>query len=274
MTEALKGGPAERVVNGDLQLACQGLLAPKSPKIAPRAPGRRELSAIAGHFDPLRPERGRSLPGTDIAARRCMTDRKCSIRPTLQRLVFGLALASAGFATSARADDDAPRPQRDDDDDSGHRSRKDNDRSKTHIAVDFDFDTALDAPGADAGGGGALRLGQKFDILLVSLTPEFGGGYHAFGGNDQTRLYSGFIGGRLGIGKIVEPSIFAHLGLAHAAGLENRTAPIMDAGLAVDLTLLPLIDLGFHAGYNAMFPRNDGSALKFLTLGAQAAIVL
>jgi hypothetical protein len=48
----------------------------------------------------------------------------------------------------------------------------------------------------------------------------------------------------------------------------------MDAGLAIDFTLLPLIDLGLHAGYNAMFPRDDGSALKFVTLGAQAAIVL
>ena len=33
-------------------------------------------------------------------------------------------------------------------------------------------------------------------------------------------------------------------------------------------------DLGLHAGYNAMFPRDDGSALKFVTLGAHAAIVL
>ena len=142
------------------------------------------------------------------------------------------------------------------------------------IAVDFDFGTALDSPGTKNGGGGALRLGQEFDLLLLSLTPEIGGGYHAFGGNDETRLYSGFIGGRLAVGKIIEPSVFAHLGLAKTKGLEDRVAPIMDAGLAIDLTLLPLIDIGFHAGYNAMFPRDDGSALKFVTLGAQAALVL
>jgi|GEM_PF-835112 len=189
----------------------------------------------------------------------------------LSKLLFGLTIAACAVATSARADDDRRPPERDDD---ARPSRKDNDKSKTHIAVDFDWGTALDAPGTKTGGGGALRLGQELDLLLVSLTPEIGGTYHAFGGNDETRLYSGIIGGRLAVGKIVEPSIYGHLGLAHVNGSENRTAPIMDAGLAVDFTLLPLIDLGLHAGYNAMLPRDDGSALKFVTLGAQAAIVL
>jgi hypothetical protein len=109
---------------------------------------------------------------------------------------------------------------------------------------------------------------------LVSLTPEFGGGYHSFGGSDATKIYTGFLGGRFGVGKIVEPSIFGHLGVGHVSGIENRTAPVMDAGLALDFTLLPLIDLGLHGGYNVMMPRNDGSALKFITLGAQAALVL
>lgn len=189
---------------------------------------------------------------------------------SLTHLLFGLgAVASVVVATPARADDDARRY-----DESPRHNRRDDDTSKTHIAVDFDFGSALDAPQTKSGGGGALRLGQEFDLFLVSLTPELGGSYHAFGGNDETKLYSGFLGGRLAIGKIVEPSIFGHLGVAHVAGLESRTAPIMDGGLAVDFTLLPLIDLGVHGAYNVMFPRDDGSALKFLTLGAHAALVL
>lgn len=197
------------------------------------------------------------------------------LRHSLTRLVFGLG-AIAGLmvvATPARADDSDPQARRDEDD-APRRSRRDNDKSRTHIAVDADFGSALDAPATKSGGGGALRLGQEFDLLIVSLTPEFGGSYHSFGGHDDTRLYSGFLGGRLAIGKIVEPSIFGHLGVAHVAGLETRTAPIVDGGLAVDFTLLPLIDLGVHGAYNAMFPRDDGSALKFITLGAHAALVL
>jgi hypothetical protein len=192
-------------------------------------------------------------------------DQPKSFFIALPRLLLLGALTTAGiaWAAPARADDEGDRP-----------SRRHEGAGDTHIAVDFDFGSALDAPGTKAGGGGALRLGQKFDLFLISLTPELGGSYHSFGGDDQTKIYSGFLGGRLGVGKIIEPSVFGHLGLGHVDGLETRTAPILDAGLALDFTLLPLIDLGLHAGYNVMLPRNDGTALKFMTLGAQAALVL
>ena len=157
--------------------------------------------------------------------------------------------------------------------DEPHDSRRD-DGSRLHIAVDFDANAAVNTPGTNSGGGGALRVGNKLDLFLISLTPEIGGGYHAFGGPNDARLYSGFVGGRLGVGKILEPSIFGHLGVGHVSGIEDRTAPLMDVGLALDLTLLPLIDLGVHGGYNAMFPRDNGTALKFMTVGAQAALVL
>ncbi len=151
--------------------------------------------------------------------------------------------------------------------------RRDSDNSKTHIAVDFDFDNALNEPGTEAGGGGAIRVGQEFDLFLVSLTPEVGGSYHAFGGEADNRIYAGFLGGRLGIGKVIEPSIFAHLGVARVVGLESRTAPLFDVGLALDFTLLPLLDLGVHGAYNAMLPRDNSSSFSWITLGVHAALV-
>lgn len=143
----------------------------------------------------------------------------------------------------------------------------------TQIAVDFDFSTAVDEPSTSSGGGGALRVGRKFDLLLVSLTPEIGGGYHGFGGDYNAKIYSAFVGGRLGVGKILEPSVFGHVGVARLDGAVERTAPVLDAGLALDFTLLPLIDLGVHGSYNVLMPRDDGSALKFFILGAHAALV-
>ncbi|HXK18020.1 MAG TPA: hypothetical protein VNG33_09465 [Polyangiaceae bacterium] len=191
---------------------------------------------------------------------------------SLQMLPGLLGLASlVCVSLPARAEDGRPRDNYDDD----RSSRRDSGSAgKTHIALDFDFGSALAEPETRDGGGGALRLGQKFDLFLVSFTPEIGGGYHAFGGTDQTKIYSGFIGGRFGVGKILEPSIFGHVGVARVHGFETRTAPLLDTGLALDFTLLPLIDLGVHGGYNVMLPRNDESALKFFTLGAQAALVL
>jgi hypothetical protein len=144
----------------------------------------------------------------------------------------------------------------------------------TQVAVDFDFGAALDEPGIDQGGGGAIRVGQKFDLLLLSLTPEAGGSYHAFSGDAGSKIYSGFLGGKLGIGAVVQPSIFAHLGVAHLDAIESRTAPKLDGGLALDFTLIPLIDLGVHGGYNVMFPSSDQESLSWLTFGAHAALVL
>jgi len=155
-----------------------------------------------------------------------------------------------------------------------HAEEKGSSYGKTHIAVDFDFNSAFDELDTKMGGGGALRIGQKFKFLLISLTPEVGGSYHAFGGDDETRLYSGFLGGRLGFGSVVEPSIFAHWGLARLEGQQERTGSVLDAGLALDVTILPLIDFGVHGGYNVMPANDDGGTLKFLTLGAQVALVL
>ena len=177
-----------------------------------------------------------------------------------------LLLAPAAFADDEKSYDGGR--------DEGDRDSDERDDSTTNIALDLDFGAALDQPGTKSGGGGALRIGQELDLFLISLTPEVGGSYHAFGGDDETRTYGGFVGGRLAIGKIIEPSIFAHAGVARVQGFESRTAPTLDGGLALDFTLLPLIDLGVHGAYNVIFPREDGSSLEFVTLGAHAALVL
>lgn len=181
-----------------------------------------------------------------------------------------ITAASLLFAPAVLADDERHGDSRDE----GDRGSDERDDSNTNIALDFDFGAALDQPGAKSGGGGALRIGQELDLFLISLTPELGGSYHAFGGDDKTRIYGGFVGGRLAIGKIIEPAIFAHAGVARVDGFQSRTAPTLDGGLALDFTLLPLIDLGVHGAYNIILPRDDGSSLEFVTLGAHAALVL
>jgi hypothetical protein len=192
------------------------------------------------------------------------------IPPTILKTSLSL-LAASGLllASPARADHDHHDGTASDRDDARDRGN-----TRTHIAVDFDFGSALSEPGTSSGGGGALRLGQELDLALISLTPELGGSYHGFGGDAETRIYTGFLGGRLAVGKIIEPAAFAHLGVGRVEGTESRTAPVMDGGLAIDLTLLPLIDLGVHGAYNVMFPRDDGNSLKWVTLGAHAALVL
>lgn len=183
--------------------------------------------------------------------------------------LLGLGLVAASclaIASPAHADEYGR-------DDGARQNRRDG-VGRTHIAVDGDFNAAVNESDVDAGAGGALRLGRELDLFLVSLTPELGGSYHSFGGDDRLKLYGGFIGGRLSLGKIIEPSLFAHVGVGRLDAPDSRTAPTLDGGLAIDFTLLPLINFGVHGAYNVLLPGSGSDAFKFVTLGAQVALVL
>jgi len=143
--------------------------------------------------------------------------------------------------------------------------------ARLHIGLDMDFNHSLDI--ARSGGGFNVRVGEELDLIAVSLTPEIGFGYHAFSGANDPHIYTGFAGGRLSFGKIIEPSVYAHAGIGRLVAGESRTSPLIDGGLALDFTLLPLIDIGVHGGYNVVLPKADDDAFKYFTVGLQAALV-
>jgi hypothetical protein len=102
-----------------------------------------------------------------------------------------------------------------------------------------------------SGVGGALRLGHEYDLLLVSLTPELMGTLHDFSGPSDPLVFSGMGGGRLTLGKVIEPGVFAHVGVGHASmPLDSRTGLAFDLGATVDLTLIPAVDLGVQGAYD------------------------
>ncbi|HEY2410509.1 MAG TPA: hypothetical protein VGI10_31105 [Polyangiaceae bacterium] len=146
----------------------------------------------------------------------------------------------------------------------------------TVLAADLDWTGGIGERGVSTGQGGAIRLGYKLDMVLASLTPEVGGGYHWFRGAADASLKQGFLGGRLRFGKILEPGVYAHLGYGvldeavPGAGFSGVSA---DAGVSLDLTLLPVLDLGVHAGYNGILANSEHAAFDSYVLGLQAALV-
>jgi len=145
----------------------------------------------------------------------------------------------------------------------------------TKIALDLDYAGGINEDGIGSGTGGALRFGQELDLIAVSLTPEIGVSYHTFSGDLDPSHYEGFVGARLAFGKIIEPSVFAHVGIGRlnldAVDLHD-TGPEFDAGLALDLTVLPLIDIGVHAMYD--FQKLDsGENFDWYKVGAHVALV-
>jgi len=145
--------------------------------------------------------------------------------------------------------------------------------AETKLALDLDWVGGIDESGVDAGGGGALRLGQELDLILVSLTPEIGASYHTFGGPSDLTHTSGFLGARIAFGKVLEPGVFAHLGVGHLSGAADfsETAASVDAGVTLDFTLLPIIDIGAHAAYDALLI-SDADAFDWYRVGLHAAV--
>jgi hypothetical protein len=147
--------------------------------------------------------------------------------------------------------------------------------ASTEIAADLDFSGVFDEP-VSSGYGGALRAGYGLNLLLLKLTPEFGASFHRFTGEPGVSLVRAFVGGRLALGSGLEPGVYAHLGIGHLSGNSalNRTTPAFDAGLFLDLTILPLINLGVHGSYNALLHGEQPNAFDFYLIGAHAALVL
>lgn len=152
-------------------------------------------------------------------------------------------------------------------------------KSGTAIGVDWDYTNGIDEPAARKGGTGFnVRLGYKLDLKLLQLTPEVGGGYHTFGGDAGVKLEQGFVGARVSFLKVLEPGAYAHIGYGHMPGGYNpsRSAMTVDAGLTLDLTILPLVDIGVHGGYNGMPKSGDdpgSAAFDSYVLGLHGALI-
>jgi len=146
--------------------------------------------------------------------------------------------------------------------------------SGTALGVDLNYTNGINEPAVGAGTGFNVRLGYKLDLLVLQLTPEIGGGYHTFSGDAKVRLSQGIVGGRLQFGKILEPGLYAHLGYGHLSAVGgSHSGATADGGVTLDLTLLPLIDVGVHAGYNGLLKSGDFQAFDSYVVGAHGSII-
>jgi hypothetical protein len=149
----------------------------------------------------------------------------------------------------------------------------------TVFGVDLNFNDGISGNDATAGAGVDLYFGPRLDLAILTLTTELSGGFHDFGGELDPAVYRLMAGGRLGIGAIIRPSIFAHLGVGHLRfdepvgdGRDGRTDLAGDLGAALDFTILPLVDLGVQASYNVVTGGEE--PFEWLQAGVHVTFVL
>jgi hypothetical protein len=172
--------------------------------------------------------------------------------------ILAISLLALGlFATPAFADDDG---------DSWARFT---------LGLDGDYAYAFDDQTITSGGGGALRVGSELDLILITLIPEAYFSYHAWSEADAS-VTTGKLGARVRIGKILEPGVYGHFGIASASpGIgPSYTSPAFDLGFTLDFTLIPFVDIGAHAAYNAVFETSDRDALHYALFGLHVALVI
>lgn len=145
------------------------------------------------------------------------------------------------------------------------------------LGADLGGAYSLDGDNSAGGGSFGLRLGNRVKLPLLMLAAELRAGLDTYGGDRSTDVYTGMGGLRLGVGEVLRPSLFVHAGVGHVVREATLLLPeakktgfALDAGAALDLTLLPLIDLGVHAAYGVI----DAAGYDWIRAGVHATLVL
>jgi opacity protein-like surface antigen len=153
--------------------------------------------------------------------------------------------------------------------------------AETVIGVDLNFNDSIAGDDSDTGAGVDVYFGPRLDLTILTLTTELTGGFHDFNGPLDPTAYRVMAGGRLGVGVIIRPSIFAHGGVGYlrfddpiGGERDGRTAFAGDLGLALDFTILPLVDLGIQGSYNVIGGNDRYDAFDWLQAGVHITFVL
>ncbi|TKD08978.1 hypothetical protein [Polyangium fumosum] len=128
-------------------------------------------------------------------------------------------------------------------------------------------------PVGDVGSGIGGRIGYRANLGPFAITPEIGGSYLRL--NAVETPMRGVVGGRLALRGMVQPSIFAHYGIAIVQ--QDVRGPTYDLGAAVDLSAA-IVRVGVHAGYVAVQSTADRGLdsvyvpLEWVELGLHAGL--
>jgi hypothetical protein len=187
---------------------------------------------------------------------------------TLSRLAYGrtrivrVTLACSVLSATLLAASGSARAQ------GGETSAEQREKKKgAGVALGADIDGAaivsqprpLSGTSLAGGTGFKARLGGQLHVPFIRVTPELGYGYmHVFTTNDVGSAYDWnthrvYGGVRLGVGEIVVPTVYSHLGygwrVTNDPTVPSANGLAFDAGIALDFRIIPHLGFGAHAEY-------------------------
>ena len=133
--------------------------------------------------------------------------------------------------------------------------------------------TSGGGPLGDVGSGIGGRIGYRTNLGVFTVTPELGGSYLRL--NRVEAPMRGVVGARVALRGVVQPSIFAHYGLAIVQ--RDVRGPTFDLGGAVDFSA-SIVRVDVHAGYVAVQSTLDQGVysvytpLNWVELGMHAGL--
>ena len=137
-----------------------------------------------------------------------------------------------------------------------------------YLGIDLDLGTAFQDRVDFAYGLGG-RFGWKFAFAgaPVWLLPEVGGRFMSFGAADEIGHAAAAFGGvRFGFDGVVQPNVFAHLGLGFVGSAE--LGPYADVGIGIDFQITRLFSMGLQVAYNTVSDDgNDFGAARWASFG-------
>lgn len=153
-------------------------------------------------------------------------------------------------------------------------------RADTTIGADLDLQVPLEINNVSTGAGFGIRIGQELHLPLIGVNPEFAFYYASFSKDAPPKVYRGVAGGRIGVGELIRFGVLAHIGFGYVDWEPkpddfSHSGLTYDAGIFLDITALPLLNIGIHGTYNRMTAKDDQpETLHWLSLGVHATLVL
>lgn len=149
------------------------------------------------------------------------------------------------------------------------------------FGLEVNYNQAVDHFETGKGGGVDVRVGPRLGLWMLEITPELSAGMHDFGGFPSPTVLRGLAGCKLALDLGIKPTLFAHFGAGRlrydaveSVARDAATGMAADFGAALDVTVLPMLDVGMQGSYNVVGLESTRSRFDWLQVGGHFTFIL